>query len=385
MKNKFLAIFFIFLSLSAFSQVGINTYDPSPASVLDIESTSDNINYGGFLPPRVSLAQRNIISVTASDDGLLVFLIEGNKRCIQIYDGVEAAWEDVYCMPINAAPVANLLQVSGDLEVGVTLIANFTYTDAENDPAGTHFYTWYRADDASGTNQTQIQMGSSNSYTLLVADVNSHIAFEVTPIATQGTFTGLPVLSSYNGPILTPSSGGIFISEIADPNNTTGARFVEITNGSANPIDISNWEILLYYNTSATSGGNYLFPLSTTIAGGASYIVARNSTNFQTTFGFAPDTAGFNINSNGDDNFELRDDNGVLIDIYGSVGTDQSGSCAEFEDGRALRINAVIEGNTVWDESEWIVRADSTVGGCTDHANSPLDAPAGFSPGTHPN
>ena len=385
MKKKFLAFLFIFSSIYVFSQVGINTTSPSPASVLDIESSSDNINYGGFLPPRVSLVQRNLIPVTASDDGLLVYLIEGTTRCIQIYDGVDAAWEDIYCMPLNAAPVASLLQISGIFQVGEILTASFTYSDAENDPEGTHTYTWYRADDASGTNQTQIQTGNSSTYTILPADLNSYIAFEVTPLATQGTLTGLPVLSSYSGPVLSPSAGGIFISEIADPDNNAGARFIELTNGSANPIDVSNWEVLLFYNTNTTSGGNFTFPFSTTISGGDSFIIAQNSTNFQSAFSFAPDDVGFNINSNGDDNFELRDNNGILIDIYGSVGTDQTGTCAEFEDGRTLRESSIIEGNTTWDESEWIVRADSTIGGCTDHSNTVQNAPADFSPGTHPN
>lgn len=385
MIKKVLTILLIFSNLIAFSQVGINTTSPSPASVLDVESSSDNVNYGGFLPPRVSLSERNSISVTAADDGLMVFLIEGTTRCVQIYDGVEAAWENVYCMPLNAAPVANLLQINGDLEVGVSLSAVFTYTDAENDPAGTHTYIWYRADDASGTNQTQVQTGTSSSYTLQAGDLNSYIAFKVTPIATQGTLTGTPVLSSFYGPILNPSSGGIFISEIADPDNNTGARFIEVTNGSANPIDVSNWEVLLFFNDNTASGGSYTFPFSTSITGGDSYVIARNATNFQTAYGFAPDDVGFNINSNGDDNFELRDDNGDLIDIYGVVGVDQSGSCGEFEDGRALRESSIIQGNTSWDESEWIVRADSTIGGCTDHSNTVQNAPADFSPGTHPN
>ena len=100
MKKRFLTYLFIFSSLIAFSQVGINTTNPSPASVLDVESSSDNVNYGGFLPPRVSLTQRNSIPVTAADDGLMVFLQEGTTRCLQLYDGVNDQWEDVYCMPI---------------------------------------------------------------------------------------------------------------------------------------------------------------------------------------------------------------------------------------------------------------------------------------------
>lgn len=99
----FKTLFFIMLLLSSFcySQVGINTTNPSPASVLDVNSTSDNISYGGFLPPRVTLSQRNDIPVSGVDDGMIIFLTEPGLRCLQIYNAQEAQWEDVYCMQNN--------------------------------------------------------------------------------------------------------------------------------------------------------------------------------------------------------------------------------------------------------------------------------------------
>ncbi|MDC8004196.1 hypothetical protein POV27_09050 [Aureisphaera galaxeae] len=85
------------------AQVGVNTTTPSNASVLEVSATDDNVNYGGFMPPRVSQTERDAIPVTAADDGLLVFLQEGSTRCVQIYNGVDGQWEDVFCMPIVAA------------------------------------------------------------------------------------------------------------------------------------------------------------------------------------------------------------------------------------------------------------------------------------------
>jgi len=189
----------------------------------------------------------------------------------------------------------------------------------------------------------------------------------------------------YQGPVLAPSTGDVFISEIADPNNNASARFVEITNGSANPIDISAWEILIYFNTNNSSTGYYTIPNATILAGNTSYVIANNGTSFQTAYGFVPDAVGFNFNFNGNDNIELRDNINTLKDIFGIVGIDGTGSCSEFEDGRALRLNTIIEGNTIWDESEWQVWADSTISGCTNHTNSPQNAPADFTPGSHPN
>ncbi|MFT4698469.1 MAG: hypothetical protein ACI9SJ_001618 [Flavobacteriaceae bacterium] len=345
MKNKFLAILFIFSSLQVFSQVGINTINPSPASVLDIESSSNNINFGGFLPPRVSLIQRNSIAVTASDDGLMVFLIEGNTRCVQIYDGIEIIWEDIYCMPLNAAPVASLLQISGILQLGELLTANFTYSDAENDPEGSHLYTWYTADDAIGTNQTQIQTGTSNTYTILPADLNLYIAFEVTPIATQGTLTGVTGLSSYDGPVtnVSPTVSNLFISEYIEGSGSN--KIIEIANFTGSSVSLNSFEINGYQNGSASIGYTYIFPSSTTLAPGDVYVIGHQlnifpcDTNIDDSFGWK---------FNGNDVVELVTTFGTRIDIIGTIG-----SSIIFAENVTLRKKATLGPNTTFNATDY--------------------------------
>lgn len=382
---RYIIVLLLFFPVKLLTQVGINTTNPSPASVLDISSSGNGIDFGGFLIPRVTIAQRDLIPALNYDDGLMIYLIDGNNRCIQIWDGVNLLWENVYCMPINQAPVANNVIINGNFIENETLTAIFDYSDADGDSEGAHLYNWYTADDNLGTNQTLIQSGVLNTLTLTNSFINSYIAVEITPVATTGTSPGTPVLSEYLGPILAVSSGGIFISEIGDPDNNPNARFVEITNGSANPIDLTNWQLFLYSNNNTTPTTTFNFPSTTIINGGASYVVAQNGPEFSLVYGFSANGLNALMNSNGDDNFELRDNNNILIDIYGVVGIDQTGFCAEFEDGRALRINTIIEGNPIWDESEWIIRADSTINGCTNHANAVQNAPTNFTPGIHPN
>jgi len=101
MEKNYFVFLFTFIMISGYSQVGINTTDPSAASVLHIKSSNDGTNYGGFLPPRVSLSERAQIPVTATDDGMMVYLQEGDTRCVQIWNGVDLQWEDVYCMPVS--------------------------------------------------------------------------------------------------------------------------------------------------------------------------------------------------------------------------------------------------------------------------------------------
>ena len=64
-------------------------------------------------------------------------------------------------------------------------------------------------------------------------------------------------------------------------------------------------------------------------------------------------------------------------------GEDGSGTCHEFEDGRAERKATVLTGETTWNEADWNVWADSTVGGCTTHTNDPQNAgDVDFDPGS---
>jgi len=101
-KIAFLLLFFCGI-LSA--QVGINTASPSIASVLHLESLNGSGTHGGFMPPKVDLAQRALIPITAADDGMMIFLSEGSTRCVQIYDATNTSWVNFYCIPVPFSEV----------------------------------------------------------------------------------------------------------------------------------------------------------------------------------------------------------------------------------------------------------------------------------------
>lgn len=234
--------FWILLLMGAnlFAQVGINTTNPSNAAALEI-SANMNGTYGGILPPKVSLAQRNAIPVTASDDGLLVLLVNGTQRCIQAYDGINGIWQDVFCM--NLVPVASSVSISGTFTDGQTLTGNFSYSDPEGNPAGTHTYKWYRADNTSGLNAIEIGGATSASYVLTSADIGKHIAFEVTPVALAGASPGVAVRSSYSAAVAAKPTIIAFvqlsqsINENASPNTIT-LRF-SYPNVSTTPVSVT--------------------------------------------------------------------------------------------------------------------------------------------------
>lgn len=93
------------------SQVGINTTNPSPASVLEVSSSSDSSNFGGFMPPRVSLAERDMILPTAADEGLMVYVLNPPNSQLQIWDGT--AWRTLFPQSVEFSAVLAAWEVNG--------------------------------------------------------------------------------------------------------------------------------------------------------------------------------------------------------------------------------------------------------------------------------
>jgi uncharacterized protein (TIGR02145 family) len=83
MKHIFFVVF-ISTTLSAFAQVGIGTSTPGASAQLDVTSTSK-----GFLPPRMTYAQRNLISSPAA--GLIIWCIDCDE--LQVYNGI--IWKNI--------------------------------------------------------------------------------------------------------------------------------------------------------------------------------------------------------------------------------------------------------------------------------------------------
>ncbi|CAM1345902.1 DUF5689 domain-containing protein [Tenacibaculum crassostreae] len=178
------------------------------------------------------------------------------------------------------------------------------------------------------------------------------------------------------------STGGsgsetLFFSELADPNNLYKARFIEIYNPTSASIDLSGWVLRRYTNGNTTS--STLDLTGSTITAGQAFVIAAYASDFQATYGFAADLDGGGIvNTNGDDNFELVDPSGNVVDVFGVPGEDGSNTNHEFEDGRAYRKSSITQGNPTYTFSEWEILNDTGAAGTT---NSPQDAPGIFTPG----
>lgn len=176
------------------------------------------------------------------------------------------------------------------------------------------------------------------------------------------------------------TSKNIFFSELADPDNNSDARFVEIYNAALAPLSLKGWQILRYTNDSETVSSSINLS-EYTIDGESTLLLSPNPLVFEQVYGFLPDVdAGTNspADSNGDDNLVLLDPFGTVIDVFGVPGEDGTGTNHEFEDGRAQRKLEIMEGTTVYQFSQWEIFNDT---GGSGTINEPQNAPDDFTPG----
>ncbi len=176
------------------------------------------------------------------------------------------------------------------------------------------------------------------------------------------------------------SSDSIFISELADPNNNARARFVELYNSSGSTLNLNGWKLYRYTNAN-TEVSSEIDLSGMLLNSKEALVISPNATEFEVVYGFPPDKGvrtNSSADSNGDDNFELVDPLGKVIDVFGVIGEDGSGTNHEFEDGRVVRNVKIKKANTVYTFSEWRIFNDT---GAVSTTNQPKNAPEDFSPG----
>ena len=102
----------------------------------------------------------------------------------------------------EVAPTATVQPITGTLQVGRMLTGYYTYNDVNGDSEGTSIFKWYRADNSSGLNKTEIAGANAKTYVLTSSDEGKYISFEVTPVALSGIEQGTAVLSTWAGIIV---------------------------------------------------------------------------------------------------------------------------------------------------------------------------------------
>ena len=166
----------------------------------------------------------------------------------------------------------------------------------------------------------------------------------------------------------------------------TGAFDGPLTGGSPKAVeiyvindiaDLSTYGIGSANNGGGTDGEELSFSGSAT-AGDFIYVAYEAAAgDFNTYFGFAPDfTDPTAVNVNGDDALELFY-NGAVIDTFGDINTDGTGTAWDYLDGWAYRNNSTGPDGTSFVLSNWSFSGINATDGCTDNTTCSSVFPIG--------
>lgn len=136
-----------------------------------------------------------------------------------------------------------------------------------------------------------------------------------------------------------PLPAQVIINEIADPENDSDARFVELYNPGPASVDLTGY-VLRRYTDDNLNSGDVNLTANTILNPGDYYVIANQRIPFAARYSTypPPDDAAFAVNTNGDDSYELFDGS-TVVDAYGVPGTDGTGEDWEYEDSIVDRVD----------------------------------------------
>ena len=163
--------------------MGINNENPDASAALDITSTT-----GGFLPPRMTNAQRQAISSPAA--GLQVFVTDFEGGRFMFYDGTEWGTLSFTEKRPDAPTIGTATAISGEATVP------FTAPSSDGGSAITSYTATSSPGDFTGT------ISQSGSGSIIVSGLTSGTAYTFTVTATNAIGTSLA--SAVSNSVVTP-------------------------------------------------------------------------------------------------------------------------------------------------------------------------------------
>ena len=127
-------------------------------------------------------------------------------------------------------------------------------------------------------------------------------------------------------------------------------------------------------NGGGTDGEEFTFP-AMAVTKGQFITIATETANFETFFGRSPDlTNGTAPNINGDDAVELFC-NGEVVDVFGQIDVDGTGTDWEYMDGWAYRKAGTFAGGNVFSISDWTFSGKNALDNVANNASAAKPAP----------
>jgi len=166
-----------------------------------------------------------------------------------------------------------------------------------------------------------------------------------------------------DGSVVTPTNDILIISEYVEGSSNN--KYLEIYNAGTDAADLSKYSVKMYTNGGISASSTAVLDAVTglsTLPAGVTIILQNSSAALTLPTGVTAYNSGV-CGFNGDDAITLEKD-GVVVDVFGTVGTDPgdswtvSGDNAATKDKTVRRKTTVTQGNTDWSASsasEWDV------------------------------
>ena len=260
-------LFFFVGNFYFYAQVGIGTTNPSASAMLEVSSESASGSYKGFMPPRVTVAQRDQINPTSEDIGLMVFVNDPDVSVYgwQVYNGT--FWENVYLLQNSVQPteVSFTLTEKSQLESDTGLDLEFNIA---NPSATSGLSVTIAASSYSDLNESNAQVITIPAGT---AVYNAVDVFSITDdVEVEGNEQMLFSITNVSGGLGAPTIGVNSVFELTIVDNDVNVWINEIhydnIGGDVNErveiagsagIDLTGYRIIEYNGYDGGIVGNY--------------------------------------------------------------------------------------------------------------------------------
>lgn len=150
------------------------------------------------------------------------------------------------------------------------------------------------------------------------------------------------------------SASDLVITGVCDGPLTGGIPKAVELKACADIADLSIYGLGCANNGGGTDGEEFTFPADSAVAGQFIYVYYEvGGAAFTAFFGFAPDyNGGQATNNNGDDAIELFM-NGSVVDVFGDINLDGTGTPWEYLDGWVYRVDGTGPDGTTFVLENW--------------------------------
>jgi hypothetical protein len=250
MKNNFLKLFFVLMTTSVFSQVGINTQ--TPKATFEVVGKPDDANhFDGIIPPRITGDQISAKSFSTAQKGALIFVTSPATNLVGQAAHIEKS--GLYCfdgqqwIPVLQSDPLEIVALRGNtssVELVVKNSLKLDFDQKENYILGksrspiTGEYNSILATDA---NITSGKGNSASAYAMSQGEVTGKLNYGAGVSALNGIANGV-ISGSRNIGIgagamsyITSGNDNISIGYLSGTGNRTGSNNVFIGAGAGSP------------------------------------------------------------------------------------------------------------------------------------------------------